>query len=139
MYSTKLELDEKESLIKFLCAKGQIIIKDGKKVFEFFGDIDLEDDRSAAPLLEKAFNNLNKQRLGIVEKTDLILDEKDFIFDKEEFEHFSKYKGYDILKASLNPHNSEYAIQQLGLSIRFTSMNACKKYIILFLNKEDFE
>ena len=70
MYSTKLELDEKESLIKFLCTKGQIVIKDGRKVFEFFGDIDLEDKWSAARLLEKAFNNLSKQVLGIVEKTD---------------------------------------------------------------------
>ena len=55
MNSTKLELDEKEALIKFLCTQGQIKIKNNKKVFEFFRDIDLEDEWSAAPLLEKAF------------------------------------------------------------------------------------
>ena len=136
MYSTKLELDEKESLIKFLCTKGQIVIKDGRKVFEFFGDIDLEDKWSAAGLLEKAVNNISKQVLGIVEKTDLIRNKEDFIFDEDEFELFSKYKGYDILQASLNPHNSEYAIQQLGLSVRFSSLNNCKKYITLFLNRD---
>ena len=139
MYSTKLELDEKEALIKFLCTQGQIKIKNNKKVFEFFRDIDLEDGWSAAPLLEKAFNNLSKQRLGIIEKTDLIKNKKDFIFKESKFKMFNTYKGYNILKASLNPHNSEYAIQQLGLSTRFSSINDCKKYINLFLNKEDFE
>lgn len=68
MFSTKLEPHEKESLIKFLCTQGQITIKNGKKVFEFFGDIDLEDEWSAAPLLEKAFMNLHNQMLGIEEK-----------------------------------------------------------------------
>lgn len=68
MYSTKLEESEKESLIKFLCTQGQIKIKNGRKVFEFFGDIDLENKWSAAPLLEKAFTNIQKQQLGIIEE-----------------------------------------------------------------------
>lgn len=89
MYSTKLELDEKEALIKFLCTQGQIKIKNNKKVFEFFRDIDLEDEWSAAPLLEKAFNNLSKQRLGIIEKTDLIKNKKDFIFKESKFKMFN--------------------------------------------------
>lgn len=75
MFSTKLESHEKESLIKFLCTQGQITIKDGRKVFEFFGDIDLEDKWSAAPLLEKAFMNIQNQLLGIEEE---ILHKEDF-------------------------------------------------------------
>jgi len=133
---TKLELDEKEELIKYLCTQGQITIKNGKKVFEFYHDINLEDKFSPAFLLEKAFNNIQNQILGITTKEDLVEDFK--VFKKSEFEYFDKYKGYTILEARLNAHNAQYVIQELGFDTRFGSILKCKKYIKLFLdNKEN--
>ena len=63
MYNTGLTEQEKESLIKYLCTQGQLILKDGKKVFEFFGDIDVENQFTAGYLLEKALNNIIEQQI----------------------------------------------------------------------------
>lgn len=51
-------------------------------------------------------------------------------FEKSEFEFFTTYKGYTILQASLNPHNSQYCVQEFGYDIRFESLQHCKLYII---------
>lgn len=65
MYTTGLTEQEKESLIKYICTQGKIVTKSGRRVFELFNDLDLEDKFSAAPLLEKAFINIEKQVRGI--------------------------------------------------------------------------
>ena len=65
LYNTGLTEQEKESLIIYLCIKGRLVLKDGRHVFEFFGDLDMEDKFSAAPFLEKAFINIQNQVLGI--------------------------------------------------------------------------
>lgn len=51
------------------------------------------------------------------------------IFEMSRFEYLETYKHYTILKASLNPHNSEYVIQELGFETRWASLTYCKKYI----------
>lgn len=51
------------------------------------------------------------------------------IFETSWFEYLETYKHYTILKASLNPHNSEYVIQELGFKTRWSSLTYCKKYI----------
>lgn len=68
-----------------------------------------------------------------------IIKKEDHIFRKNDFKYFSIYKGHRILQASLNPHNSEYCVEELGLDIRWSSLKDCKKYIRIVLNKEDFE
>lgn len=66
MYNTSLTEQEKESLIKYICILGSIELKNGHKIFKFYNDeIDLEDKFSAAFLLEKAFNNIKNQQLGV--------------------------------------------------------------------------
>jgi len=65
MLETGLTEKEKESLIKYLCTQGKLVLKDNHKVFEFFGDIDVEGQFTAGYLLEKAFNNIEKQLRGI--------------------------------------------------------------------------
>lgn len=65
MYTTGLTEQEKESLIKYICTQGRLVIKDGHHVFELFHDLDMEDKFSAAPLLEKAFINIENQIRGI--------------------------------------------------------------------------
>lgn len=72
--------------------------------------------------------------------TPYIANEGVGVFDEDEFDEvYSYYRGYTILKASLNPHNSEYCIQELGFKKRWNSFEKCKKYIRVVLNKEDFE
>lgn len=62
MYSTGLNEQEKESLIKYICTKGEVKLKDGKKVFEFYNkEINLEEHFSPAYLLEKALTNIQKE------------------------------------------------------------------------------
>lgn len=51
------------------------------------------------------------------------------LFKESEFKYLETYKDYTILKASLNPHNSEYVIKEFGFDTRWTSLNYCKKYI----------
>jgi hypothetical protein len=51
------------------------------------------------------------------------------IFEVSRFEYLETYKHYTILKASLNPHNSEYVVKELGFEIRWSSLAYCKKYI----------
>lgn len=51
------------------------------------------------------------------------------IFEKSMFEYLETYKHYTILKASINPHNSEYVIQELGFEPVWSSLAYCKKYI----------
>jgi len=51
------------------------------------------------------------------------------IFKEDEFIYLETYKGYNIFRASLNPHNSEYIIHELGFDTRWSSLNYCKKYI----------
>ena len=51
------------------------------------------------------------------------------IFENSMFEYLETYKHYTILKASINPHNSEYVIQELGFETRWSSLAYCKKYI----------
>ena len=51
------------------------------------------------------------------------------LFEESEFHYLETYKGYTILKASLNPHNSEYVIQEFGFNTRWTNLKYCKKYI----------
>jgi hypothetical protein len=51
------------------------------------------------------------------------------IFEVSWFEYLETYKHYTILKASLNPHNSEYVVKELGFEIRWSSLAYCKKYI----------
>lgn len=51
------------------------------------------------------------------------------IFEKSMFEYLETYKHYTILKASINPHNSEYVIQELGFETVWSSLAYCKKYI----------
>lgn len=55
--------------------------------------------------------------------------EKDKRFELKDFKSFCSYKGYNILKASLNPHNSQYRIQELDCDIRWDSLKDCKAYI----------
>lgn len=66
MYNTGLTEQEKESLIKYLCLRGTVMLdEDAHLVFRFDGDINLEDEHTPAPLLEKAFKNLFNQSRGI--------------------------------------------------------------------------
>lgn len=51
------------------------------------------------------------------------------LFKGEDFNYLETYKHYTILKASLNPHNSEYVIVELGFETRWSSLTYCKKYI----------
>ena len=51
------------------------------------------------------------------------------LFEESEFKYLETYKDYTILKASLNPHNSEYVIEERGFDTRWTSLKSCKKYI----------
>ena len=51
------------------------------------------------------------------------------LFEESEFKYLETYKNYTILKASLNPHNSEYVIKELGFDTRWGSLIYCKKYI----------
>lgn len=67
MYTTGLTEQEKESLIKYLCTQGRLVIKDdGHKVFEFFNtEIDVESQFTAGHLLAKAMNNIFNQQCGV--------------------------------------------------------------------------
>ena len=56
---------------------------------------------------------------------------QDFIFKKDEFKFFCRYKNFTILQASLNPHNSEYCIEEIGLHQRWSNLKKCKDYIKL--------
>ena len=51
------------------------------------------------------------------------------LFKGEDFNYLETYKHYTILKASLNAHNSEYVIVELGFETRWSSLTYCKKYI----------
>lgn len=68
-----------------------------------------------------------------------IIKKENQLFSKDKFKYFSTYKGYRILQASLNPHNSEYCVEELGLDTRWSSLNDCKEYIKIVLSKEDSE
>ena len=57
------------------------------------------------------------------------------LFEESEFSYLETYKNYTILKASLNQHNSEYVIKELGFNTRWASLTYCKKYIKERLNK----
>lgn len=57
-----------------------------------------------------------------------------FLFEESKFKYLETYKHYTILKASLNPHNSEYIIKELGFNVRWASLIYCKKYIREQLN-----
>ena len=50
-------------------------------------------------------------------------------FRKDEFKELKTYKGYTILKASLNPHNSQYCIKELGYQLRWENLKYCENYI----------
>ena len=58
------------------------------------------------------------------------------IFKVSDFIYLETYKNYNIFKASLNPHNSEYIIHELGFNTRWGSLNYCKKYIREQLSKK---
>ena len=58
------------------------------------------------------------------------------LFEESWFEYLETYRHYTILKASLNPHNSEYVIKELGFKIRWSSLTYCKKYIKEQLGEE---
>ena len=63
LFNTGLTEQEKESLVKYLCTCGELkLLDDGRKVFRFFGDIDVDNQFTAGPLLEKAFNNLDPRK-----------------------------------------------------------------------------
>jgi len=59
------------------------------------------------------------------------------IFKEHKFIYLETYKGYNIFRASLNPHNSEYIIHELGFDTRWGSLNYCKKYIREQLSKKE--
>lgn len=62
MFNTGLTEQEKESLIKYLCISGELIMNDdGHKMFVFYGPIDVEDKFTAGHLLKKAFDNIFNQ------------------------------------------------------------------------------
>lgn len=62
---------------------------------------------------------------------------KHHLFKGEDFNYLETYKHYTILKASLNPHNSEYVIVELGFETRWGSLAYCKKYIREQLGEKD--
>lgn len=51
------------------------------------------------------------------------------LFAENEFRYLETYQHYTILKANLNPHNSEYVIKEIGFNTRWDSLIYCKKYI----------
>ena len=63
MFDTGLTEQEKESLIKYLCTRGHLTIKDGQAVFELDGPIYVDDKFTPGPLLKKAFNNITSQSI----------------------------------------------------------------------------
>ena len=67
MFNTGLTEQEKESLIKYICTLGELVIKDdGHKVFEFYNtEIDVESQFTAGHLLAKALHNIFKQMNGL--------------------------------------------------------------------------
>jgi len=66
MYTTGLTEQEKESLIKYICTQGRLVIKDGHKVFEFFNtELDVESQFTAGHLLAKAMHNIFNQLNGV--------------------------------------------------------------------------
>ena len=66
MISTGLTEKEKESLIKYICTLGRLVITmDNRRCIEFTEPIYVDNTFTPGHLLEKAFMNISNQSRGI--------------------------------------------------------------------------